>query len=128
MEMLQAVISRLASNSFALKGWAVTLVAGIFALSGNDAGKRYFLLAYMPIIVFWILDAYYLQQEKLYRALYDKVRQQDENKIDFCMDPSLPELKKEKSGFWECVISMTELGFYFPLAVTTAGIIYITHF
>ena len=113
LEMLQAVISRLASNSFALKGWAVTLVAGIFALSGNDADKRYFLLAYMPIIVFWILDVYYLQQEKLYRALYDKVRQQDENKIDFCMDPSLPELKKKKADFGSVLSQRQNYGFMF---------------
>ena len=39
LEMIQGVISRMASNSFALKGWAVTLVAGIFALSSKDADK-----------------------------------------------------------------------------------------
>ena len=54
LEMIQGVISRMASNSFALKGWAVTLVAGIFALSSKDADKLYFLVAYIPIIVFCI--------------------------------------------------------------------------
>lgn len=33
MDLVQGVINRMASNSFALKGWAVTLVAGIFALA-----------------------------------------------------------------------------------------------
>lgn len=32
----------MASNSFALKGWTVTLVAGIFALASKDADKMYF--------------------------------------------------------------------------------------
>ena len=73
LEMIQGVISRMASNSFALKGWAVTLVAGIFALSSKDADKLYFLVAYIPIVVFWGLDAYYLLQERLYRALYNSV-------------------------------------------------------
>ena len=36
LEMVQGVINRMASNSFMLKGWAVTLVAGIFALAGKD--------------------------------------------------------------------------------------------
>lgn len=40
--MIQGVINRMASNSFALKGWAVTLVVGIFVLAGKDADKRYF--------------------------------------------------------------------------------------
>ena len=29
LELVQSVINRMASNSFMLKGWAVTLVAGI---------------------------------------------------------------------------------------------------
>ena len=65
LEMVQGVINRMASNSFMLKGWAVTLVAGIFALAGKDTDKLYFLVSYVPVIVFWGLDAYYLLQEIL---------------------------------------------------------------
>ena len=36
LELIQGIINRMASNSFALKGWAVTLVAGIFALASKD--------------------------------------------------------------------------------------------
>ena len=39
LEMIQGIINRMASNSFALKGWSVTLVAGIFALSSKDANE-----------------------------------------------------------------------------------------
>lgn len=66
MEMIQCIINRMSGNSFMLKGWAVTLITGIFALSSKDAEKMYFLIAYVPIIVFWGLDTYYLLQERLY--------------------------------------------------------------
>ena len=69
LEMIQGVINRMASNSFMLKGWAVTLVAGIFALASKGTDKLYFLIAYIPIVVFWGLDSYYLLQERLYRDL-----------------------------------------------------------
>ena len=49
LEMIQGIINRMASNSFALKGWSVTLVAGIFALSSKDANEIYFLITYIPI-------------------------------------------------------------------------------
>jgi hypothetical protein len=65
LEMIQAVINRMANNSFMLKGWAVTLVAGVFALSANDANKIFFLVAYIPIVLFWFLDSYYLQIERM---------------------------------------------------------------
>ena len=47
LDIIQSAIQRMASNSFALKGWAVTLVAGIFALSSKDADKMYFLITYV---------------------------------------------------------------------------------
>ena len=127
LQMIQGVISRMASNSFALKGWAVTLVAGIFALASKDADTMYFLVTYIPVVVFWGLDAYYLQQERLYRALYDKVRTLSEDEIDFSMDTSPAEFHSEKTTYRNCLTSKTVLWFYFPLALITAGIIILTH-
>lgn len=66
MEMIQGIIGRMGSNMFALKGWTVTLIAAIMVLADKDADKTYFLLAYVLIIIFWRLDAYYLLQERCY--------------------------------------------------------------
>ena len=62
LQMIQDVITRMASNSFMLKGWAVTLIAGIFALASKDTNKLYFIIVYIPVIAFWALDSYYLLQ------------------------------------------------------------------
>ena len=86
LELIQGVINRMASNSFKLKGWAVTLASGIFALASKESDKMYFLITYVPVIVFWFLDAYYLWQERLYRTLYNDVRMKDENDIDFSLN------------------------------------------
>lgn len=127
MEMIQGIINRIGGNSFSLKGWAVTLVAGIFALASKDTDKMYFLIAYVPIVVFWFLDAYYLLQERLYRALYNKVRIMKEEDIDFDMNTNLPEIKSEKTVYSDCLFSKTELGFYVPLALLVAVIIILTY-
>lgn len=123
MEMIQNVINRMASNSFALKGWAVTLVVGIFALASKDADKRFFLVAYVPILIFWGLDTYYLLQERRYRALYEKVRCTEEDAIDFSMNAALPEFKSGKNNYMDCLISKTELLFYLPLVLLVGLII-----
>lgn len=127
LELIQNVISRMASNSFMLKGWAVTLVAGIFVLAGKDTDKLYFLVAYIPVIVFWGLDAYYLLQERLYRSLYDKVRHTDENNIDFSLKATPEEFSSCKNNFCNCLFSKTELWFYLPLALVCTGVIFVTH-
>lgn len=127
LELIHGVITRMASNSFSLKGWAVTLVAGFFALAEKDTDKMYFLVTYIPICVFWFLDSYYLQQERLYRALYNHVRIIDENHIDFSMSTDSSRFLSIKNTFVSCLFSKTEFFFYFPLAILTAGIIILTH-
>ncbi|MHB9132079.1 MAG: hypothetical protein ACYDBB_13475 [Armatimonadota bacterium] len=78
LEMIQAVINRLAQNSFAYKGWCITVVAALFALAAKDTNKYYLLLPLLPTISFWGLDAFYLRQERLFRKLYDAIRSTDE--------------------------------------------------
>lgn len=127
LDIIQSAALRMGNNSFALKGWAVTLVAGIFALSSKDADKMYFLITYIPVLVFWGLDAYYLKQERLYRALYNKIRKKEESQVDFEMNTTLPELQSGKTKYFACLFSATELWFYFPLALLSTAIIIITH-
>lgn len=127
LEFIQGVINRMANNSFMLKGWAVTLIAGIFALAGKDTDKMYFLVAYIPVIVFWFLDSYYLLQERLYRSLYEKVRNTDEKDIDFSLKATVTEFDSNKNCFCSCIFSKTEVVFYVPLALVCTGIIVVTH-
>ena len=89
LQMLQGVINRLAGNSFLIKGWSVTLVAALFALAAKDAKLAFVYLAYFPVCTFWLLDGYFLHQERLFRKLYDRVRNRDEPAIDFAMDTSV---------------------------------------
>ena len=127
LEMIQGIINRISNNSFLLKGWAVTLVAGIFALANKDSDKTYFLIAYVPIIVFWGLDAYYLRQERLFRKLYNKICSVAEFEINFSMDISLLEFRCRETDYFSCVLSATELFFYLPLTLLSALITYIAY-
>ena len=88
LELVQGVINRLSTNSFLLKGWSVVLISALFALSAADSRPAFVFLAYIPAVVFWGLDGFFLWQEQLYRKLYDYVRQQEDEDIDFSMDTS----------------------------------------
>ncbi|MBI2045425.1 hypothetical protein HYT23_05175 [Candidatus Pacearchaeota archaeon] len=82
LEFLQLAINRMASNSFILKGWNITLIVGLFALTLKDLSSVYLYLAILPALAFWGLDAYYLRQERLFRELYDSVRKTKRKDID----------------------------------------------
>ncbi len=105
LEMVQGVINRMAQCSFLLKGWTVVLVSGLFALAAKDANVLFVYLAYLPAIAFWILDGYYLYQERLYRQLYDHIRKHKPDDIDFSMDTR--DFKGKDRATWpEAVLSM----------------------
>ena len=74
LEFIQAVVARMAGNSFLLKGWSVTLVAAVLALAASRSSAGLASVALLPALSFWGLDAYYLRQERLFRRLYDAVR------------------------------------------------------
>lgn len=86
LNMIQAIITRMGSNSFLLKGWSVTLVAALFALAAKDTKPALVLIAYLPALVFWALDGFFLWQETLFRRLYDSVRVLPEASIDFSLN------------------------------------------
>jgi hypothetical protein len=85
LEMLQAVINRMASNSFVFKGWAVTIITGISAFAAQGSNNKLLLVAFFATLLFWAVDAYYLSLERCYRALYTVVANKDIKKIDFNM-------------------------------------------
>lgn len=115
LEFIQGVVNRLSTNSFLLKGWSVVLVSALFALSASDSNPAFIFLAYFPAIVFWGLDGYFLWQEKLYRALYDRVRAMEDNAIDFSMDVSVV---KDSVVNWATVaFSTTILAFHGVLLI-----------
>src|SRR5215469_5515732 len=76
LPMIQGVITRMAFNCFSLKTLAVTLTAAAIAYYGAIANASWLVAAgvWGALFVLWLLDAKYLQLERLFRKLYDAVR------------------------------------------------------
>ena len=97
MDYVQSSISRMASNSFYLKGWNVTIIAAIVALSFKESDWRIYTCALVLNIVFWFLDAYYMKQETLFRKLFEKISKiSDDTQVDFTMNTD--EFEKDVSA------------------------------
>lgn len=114
LEMIEAIVSRMAGNLFFLKGWAVTLIAALLALFARDLNRTYLFIAIFLAFVFWIVDGMFLSQERLFRDLYNEVRKLKEDQIDFSMDTS--KYKSYAKNTWIfCFFSRTLFWFYFPV-------------
>ena len=87
LEFIQNIITRMGSNSFMMKGWAVTLLSALFALAAAESNQIFALITFIPVTAFWVLDAYFLSQERRYRALYKEVAEnKTEANIDFSLE------------------------------------------
>ena len=73
LELIQNVISRMNSNSFQIKIWSIIVVSILLAIYTATKNNYFFLVGIFPIVIFWLLDAYYLNQERKYRGLYNDV-------------------------------------------------------
>lgn len=128
LEMVEGIIERMGNNSFQLKGWAVTLVSVIGALSAQGSDRRFFLLSFLPLVAFWLLDSFYLQKERKYRNLYKNISIKEESNIDFNMDiRNIVMSGKEASRicYFKCLFSITEVLFYGVIAVAVLVLAFI---
>ena len=116
LEFIQGVINRLATDSFRMKGWAVVLVSALLVLLAREGRIEFAYIGFVPVLVFWGLDGYFLWQERLFRDLYDHVRVLDEADIDFSMD-----LSTFKRTWLGATFSITLVPFYIALALSVGA-------
>ena len=117
IDIIQEIIKRMAFNSFMIKGWAITLVVVTLLLKGT---KHQVLIAFIPLLVFWFLDAYFLWQERMYRKLYDWVISNRLKTDEYLFDMNAYRFKNTIQSKFRIMFSITLGWFYGSIAVMVA--------
>ena len=118
LKIMQSVIERMAENSRACKLWCVTLVSASLVLIARIDRPDYILFSLLPIIMFLILDAYYLALERSFRYSYNaSVRKIIRGELVpsdlYVVKPTgfIPRI------FMSCLLSFSIYVFYLPLII-----------
>lgn len=120
IDLIQACITRMAQNSFMIKGWFVTLYAAIFAFTLTKVDTCLMCVALMLVnIAFWYLDAYFLRMERQYRKIYEEVLEKRKNgDIDLMYELNPRKFKVKVESTVAVMFSRTVWPFYlFPLII-----------
>ena len=117
LQFIQNVINRLSYNSFLLKGWTVVLVSALFALASKDVTQHFIYVAFLPALIFWGLDGFFLSTEWKYRKLYDYIRTLSEEEIYYSMNPGIADSSLNNKGksfkmLLKAIFSKTLIPFY----------------
>lgn len=127
IDLIQSCISRMAHNSFLIKGWSLTLVTVMLALTEKSIGPIYLcLVLFMPLLSFWYLDAFFLQTEKMYRKMYEWVIQsRPKNDLSDLYDLNPHRFKDKVDSRAKVMWSITLRVFYgIPILIVLAIILY----
>ena len=116
IDIVQSTISRMAQNSFAIKGWTITVLVGLFVFLQKDNFRNNMIIYLIPIIFFWVLDSYYLWQERLFRKLYNDIIVNVTEESDLSMNIIQ---YKAKVKFYSSLFSVSEIMIYLPLLLIT---------
>ncbi|MFE0737885.1 hypothetical protein [Streptomyces sp. NPDC058855] len=124
LEMIQAIVTRLANGSFLIKGWTMTIAGVFFGLAASNLSWKLTVSGMIPLFGFWLLDGYYLRQERLFRKLYDDVREPAVTVESFSMNTAS---YYSNVPWWGVVRSHTLVNFYgvlllVDLAFTAAAV------
>ena len=85
LEFIQAAIGRMATNSFLIKGCAITIATALTAYAAVDSKAALLTIALISTLIFWGLDGYYLWLERGFVQLHKEVAAKNEDAIDFAM-------------------------------------------
>ena len=116
IDIIQSTIRRMAQNSFTIKGWTITILVGLFVFLQKDNFRNNMIIYLVPIIFFWILDSYYLWQERLFRKLYNDVIVNVTEESDLSMNIIQ---YKNTVKFFSSLFSVSEIMVYLPLLLIT---------
>ena len=114
IEIIQSIIRRMAFNSFLIKGWTLTLVIASLLINNNFEEKW---LGFIPLVIFWFLDTYYLRQEKLFRKLHNWTKNNRLQTNELFFDTDVEERFGEKVKFCKVLRSKTIAPFYLSIGV-----------
>ncbi|MCQ3937801.1 MAG: hypothetical protein DPW18_12235 [Chloroflexi bacterium] len=123
LEFIQDVVSRTNSNSFQMKGWMVAIVSALLAIFADRQNDLYVLVALIPTFIFWGLDAYYLQQERKFRGVYNDVAGLSKSSKEiqpFAMP--IHQYTEDSYSYWNVFGSRTIILLYLPVVLILLGI------
>jgi len=120
LEMIQAVIARLANEAALSKSWALTVSSALFGFAAHSLSPWVAAVGMLLVLAFWWLSAYYLRAERQYRSLFDRVRKRDEAVEIFCMDA-----RNESVASWRKILCSPTLGIFYGIIVFVGAFIFV---
>jgi histidine triad (HIT) family protein len=125
LSFIQAVITRMSQASSSSKSWLLPIVTLTYGYAITNKSALVGLIGCLAVLVFGILDANYLKQERAFRKLYDEVASGRPIPA-FSMNPALASPAGTRVNYWPDkpdLRSWAVAPVYLPLILAGLGIV-----
>ena len=114
LEMLQALITRMAGYGAAFKSYCITVTTAVIGFAFTLHRPAVAALALLPVVAFGVADAQYLRVERRFRDVFNLVRKEGWDAMpSFDIDLR----SAHAQSFLAAVTSWSIIWFYMPLAI-----------
>lgn len=119
LQFLQNNIARMNTNSVQAKTWCIAIVAALLAIFAETKNTIFLFICLIPIILFCILDARYLQFEHMFVYMYNAFTKDEDDK------PKVYEIsmKKYEKGIKGYLKAFTSWSVWLPYGLMLISII-----
>lgn len=128
IEFIQNTITRMNNNSFQIKKWMLTITAGFIGFYASSKNTLFLIAPICIVIVFAMLDTYYLQLERKFRGLYNDVCNIEKSKLEKDISVYDMDISSYRGGFysfWSTLISPSVLPLYLCVIISLLLIKYL---
>lgn len=125
LTILQTVISRMATYSSSCKQFCVAIVSAILVVSFDKERPEATVVGFLAVLMFCLLDAYYLSIERDFRSIYnsfvEKLHAGTADTTVFAMKLPTERGHRMKNTF-KALLSFSVFGFYGVIALAILAV------
>lgn len=122
LSMIQGIIGRMSGFSASAKNFCITICAAIIAVGFQNGAPMLSWAALGVVVLFFLMDTYYLSLERRYREFYEEVTKRS---ADAEPDLSMKAERLTISHFAKAMGSVSVLPFYALLVASMLSLLYV---
>lgn len=129
LSFVQAVVTRMSQASASSKSWLLPIVTVTYGYAITKSSVPVALLGLLAVLVFGLLDANYLKQERAFRGLYDDIASGSKIPV-FSLNPTLASSSNKDRNYWpdpRDIKSWSIMPVYLPLILAGVAILVWIH-
>ncbi len=113
-------------GSLMIRGWSLLIVGALVSVSTNPLYARFGWLALFMAICFWIIDAHFVRQVRLFRKIDQRAKHVADSEIDFSLDTSV--VDSEADAVRSVMFTGVPCAFYMTVITLTLATRAFLHF